>query len=164
MAQVDFFLKLDPIKGESTDAKFTGQIELQSFSFSCAQSGTQQSGSGGGAGKVKFQDLHCTKPMDLASNKLMLACASGQHFPTVTLTCRKAGGDQNPFCVYTLTDVLVSSYQCGGHGHSEILPTDQFSMNFGSIKFEYGVQNADGSVGAMQPTGWNVKANTKIGS
>jgi len=161
MAQVDFFLDLGDIKGESTDDKFKGKIELDSFSVSCAQAGTQQSGSGGGAGKVKFQDVHCTKKMDVASNKLMLACASGQHFPTVTLTCRKAGGEQEPFCVWTLTDVLISSYQCGGHGHSEILPTDQFSMNFGSIKMGYGVQDAKGKVGAMASTGWDVKANTK---
>ncbi len=46
------------------------------------------------------------------------------------------GGEQEDFCTWKLTDVLVSSYQVGSHagGGSEILPVDQFSLNFGKIK------------------------------
>jgi type VI secretion system secreted protein Hcp len=161
MAQVDFYLELGDIKGESTDKKHKEKIELDSFSVSCAQSGTQSSGSGGGAGKVRFQDLHCTKKMDVASPKLLLACASGQHFPKATLFCRKAGGEQEEFCTWNLTDVLVSSYQSGGHGHSEILPVDQFSLNFGKIIMEYGVQDEKGKVGKKVKAGWNLKSNSK---
>jgi type VI secretion system secreted protein Hcp len=161
MAQVDFYLELGDIKGESTDKKHKEKIELDSFSVSCAQSGTQSSGSGGGAGKVRFQDLHCTKKMDVASPKLLLACASGQHFPKATLFCRKAGGEQEEFCTWNLTDVLVSSYQSGGHGHSEILPVDQFSLNFGKIIMEYGVQDEKGKVGKKVKAGWDLKSNCK---
>ena len=161
MAQVDFFLELGDIKGESTDKKNPGKIELDSFSVSCAQAGTQSSGSGGGAGKVRFQDLHCTKKMDVASPKLLLGCASGQHFPKATLSCRKAGGEQEDFCTWHLKDVLISSYQSGGHGHSEILPVDQFSLNFGEIIMEYGVQDEKGKVGKKVKAGWNLKSNAK---
>jgi type VI secretion system secreted protein Hcp len=161
MAQVDFYLDLPDIEGESTDKKFKTKIELDSFSVSCAQSGTQSSGSGGGAGKVRFQDLHCTKKMDVSSPKLMLACASGKHFPKATLYCRKAGGEQEEFCTWNLKDVLVSSYQSGGHGHSEILPVDQFSLNFGEIVMEYGVQDEKGKVGKKVKAGWNLKSNAK---
>jgi type VI secretion system secreted protein Hcp len=161
MAQVDFFLELGDVKGESTDKKHPGKIELDSFSVSCAQHGTQSSGSGGGAGKVRFQDLHITKKMDCASPKLLLACASGQHFPKATLFCRKAGGEQEEFCTWNLKDVLVSSYQSGGHGHSEILPVDQVSLNFGQIIMEYGVQDEKGKVGNKVKAGWNLKTNAK---
>jgi len=161
MAQVDFYLDLPDIEGESTDKKHKGKIELDSFSVSCAQSGTQAHGSGGGAGKVRFQDLHCTKKMDVSSPKLLLACASGKHFPKATLFCRKAGGEQEEFCTWHMKDVLISSYQSGGHGHSEILPVDQFSLNFGEIIMEYGVQDEKGKVGKKVKAGWNLKTNSK---
>jgi len=161
MAQVDFYLDLPDVEGESTDKKHKKKIELDSFSVSCAQSGTQSAGSGGGAGKVRFQDLHITKKIDVASPKLMLACASGKHFPKATLFCRKAGGEQEEFLTWYLKDVLVSSYQSGGHGHSEILPVDQFSLNFGCIVMEYGVQDEKGKVTTKVKAGWDLKSNCK---
>ena len=161
MAHVDFFLDLPDIEGESTDKKHKSKIELDSYSLSVAQSGTQHSGSGGGAGKCRWQDLHCTKKMDVASPKLMLACASGKHFPKATLFCRKAGGEQEEFCTWHLTDVLVSSFQSGGHHGSDIHPVDQFSLNFGKIVMEYGVQDEKGKVGKKVKAGWDVKSNAK---
>ena len=35
MAQVDYFLKIDGIDGESTDAKHKGEIDLQSWGVRC---------------------------------------------------------------------------------------------------------------------------------
>jgi len=165
MAQVDFFLAFEggPVKieGESTDKKHKGKVELDSFSVSCAQSGTQAHGAGGGAGKVRFQDIHCTKKVDFSSATLMVACAAGHHFPKVTLFCRKAGGEQEEFLCWHLKDVLVSSYQCGGHGHSEILQTDQCSLNFGEIIMEYKIQDEKGKTGKPTKGGWNCKTNSK---
>src|SRR5262249_3546549 len=139
-----------------------GQIELDSFSVNCAQTGTQAHGSGGGAGKVKFGDINCTKKYDRASALLMLACATGQHFPEATITCRKAGGQQEPYLVIKLKDVLVSSYNMGGHSQAELPIMDQFSVNFGSIEKEYKVQTEKGTVGAPVKAGWSVKQNAKI--
>ena len=33
MAQVDYFLKIEGVESESTDAKHKGEIELESFSW-----------------------------------------------------------------------------------------------------------------------------------
>jgi len=94
----DFFLKLGDIKGESQDDKHKGEIELMSFSFGVAQpAGSAATGTGSGVGKAQFHEFEFTKRIDAASAKLMLACASGQHFPDVTLTCRRAGGTQAEF-------------------------------------------------------------------
>jgi type VI secretion system secreted protein Hcp len=161
MASVDFFLELPDVEGESTDKKHGKKIELDSFSVSCAQSGTQSHGSGGGAGKVRFQDLHITKKVDKASPKLLLACASGKHFPKATLYCRKAGGEQEEFLIWHFKDVIVSSYQTGGHGHSEVLPVDQFSLNFGQIVMEYKTQDEKGKTGPGAKAGWDLKQNAK---
>ena len=61
-----------------------------------------------------------------------------------------------------LSDVLVSSYQSGGHSGGELIPTDQFSLNFAKITFEYYPQDAKGKLGSPEKAGWDLKANKKV--
>ena len=162
MAKVDYFLKLDEIPGESSDHKHAGEIDLQSWSWGEANSGTHGSGGGGGAGKVSVQDFHFVMLHTKASPKLMLACANGHHIKQGILTCRKAGKDQQEFLVIKMTDLLVSSYQSGGSGHSDVIPTDQISLNFAKIEWEYKEQKPDGTLGGSTKAGWDVKANKAV--
>ena len=163
MAQVDYFLKITGIDGESHDAKHKGEIEIESWSWGETNSGSHGSGGGGGAGKVQMQDFHFVMKMNKASGKLFLACANGEHIPDATLTCRKAGKDQQEFFKVKMTDLLVSSYQTGGSGHSDIIPTDQISMNFTKIVFEYKAQKPDGTLDtSATKAGWDVKQNVKV--
>jgi type VI secretion system secreted protein Hcp len=161
MAAVDYFLKLDGIDGESTDAKHKGEIDVLSWSWGSTNSGTHATGGGGGAGKVAMQDFHFVMEHNKSSPKLMLACATGQHIKKGTLTCRKAGGDQQEYLVVHLSDLLVSSYQAGGSA-SSVKPSDQISLNFSKIEFEYKEQKADGTLGAPVKAGWNLKENKKV--
>lgn len=162
MAAVDYFLKIDGVDGESGDHKHKAEIELESWSWGETNAGTGRSGGGSGAGKVSMQDFHFVMKANKASPKLMLACANGEHIKKAILTCRKAGKEQQEFLKVTLSDLLVSSYQTGGSGHSDIIPTDQISMNFAKIEFEYKEQKADGSLGAAVKTGYDVKANKAV--
>jgi len=109
-----------------------------------------------------MQDFHFVMKHNKASPKLMLACASGEHIKKATLTCRKAGKEQQEFLKVTLSDLLVSSYQTGGSGHSDIVPTDQISLNYSKIEFEYKEQKADGTLGGATKAGWDVKANKTV--
>ena len=68
----------------------------------------------------------------------MLACATGKHFPSATLTCRKAGDKGIEFLKIKLSDILVSSYQEGGSAGAD-LPEDSFSLVFAKIDFLYTV-------------------------
>ncbi|HAF13941.1 MAG TPA: type VI secretion system tube protein Hcp, partial [Blastocatellia bacterium] len=81
MAVTDFFLKLDGIKGESTDSKHKEELEIESFSWGATNSGSFSNapGAGGGTGKVNFQDVHFTKKADKSSADIMFHCASGKH-------------------------------------------------------------------------------------
>jgi len=162
MAHVDYFLKIEGIEGESADSKHKNEIDLESWSLGATQSGTHAAGGGGGAGKVAFQDFHFVMKINKASPKLMLACASGEHLKKAVLTCRKAGKDQQEFLKITLSDALISSYQTGGSGHGDIVPTDQISINFSKIEQEYKEQKADGSLGGAVTAGWDVKSNKKV--
>ncbi|HLM98132.1 MAG TPA: type VI secretion system tube protein Hcp [Bryobacteraceae bacterium] len=159
MAAVDYFLKIDGIDGESQDSKHKGEIELYSWSFGATQSGTHSGGGGGGAGKVSMQDFHFVMNVNKASPKLLLACATGEHIKKAVLTCRKAGKEQQEFVKYSFSDFLVSSYQTGGSGSSDVLPNDQISLNFAKIEFEYKEQKADGTLGGSVKAGYDLKAN-----
>jgi type VI secretion system secreted protein Hcp len=162
MAQEDFFLKIDGIEGESQDSTHKGEIPVQSWSFGAAQSGTSSHGSGAGGGKVNFQDFHFVMTVNKSTPKLLEKCADGSHIAKAILTVRKAGGKQEEFLKITFTDILVSSYQIGGSGGSSVLPTDQVSLNFSKIEFEYKEQKADGSLGGAIKTGYDQKANKKV--
>src|SRR6476646_4579406 len=114
MAQVDYFLKFDGIKGESTDAKHKDEIDIEAWSWGETNAaGPASGGGGGGAGKVSMQDFHFVMRMNRASVSLMKACATGEHIKEATLTARKAGKGQAEFLVIKMNDVLISSYQTG---------------------------------------------------
>ena len=162
MAAVDYFLKIDGVDGESTDDKHKGEIELESFSFGASNAGSFSSGGGGGSGKVAMQDFHFVKKIDKSSPKLFVACATGEHLKTITLTCRKAGKDQQEFLKIVLTDSMVTSYQDGGSAGADIVPMDQISVGFSKIELKYKEQKPDGSLGGEIVGGWDVKTNKKV--
>jgi type VI secretion system secreted protein Hcp len=159
----DAFLKLDGIEGESPDGKHSKEIELLSYSFGAVQPGTSGHGGGGGSGKVAMQDLEVVKRTDKASPKLFLACCTGEHIKTATLSIRKAGGSQQDYLVVKLSDILVSSMKNGGasEGRDDI-PTEHVALNFSKIEVEYKEQKADGSLSGSVKTGYDVKKNQKV--
>jgi type VI secretion system secreted protein Hcp len=162
MAAVDYFLKLDGIPGESHKDGHKDEIDIESWSWGETQAGTGHGTGGHGAGKVVMQDFHFVMQINKASPKLLLACATGEHIKDAVLTCRKAGGKQETFLKVKFTDLLVSSYQTGGSGHSDIVPTDQISINFAKIEFEYYVQDQRGQVTLGGKAGYDMKAGKKF--
>jgi len=158
MAQVDYFLKIKGIDGESTDSKHKNEIDIESWSWGETNSGTHASGGGGGAGKVQMQDFHFTMRANMASAKLIKACSTGEHLQEAVLTCRKAGKDQQEYLVLKFTDLLVSSYQIGGSS-GDIVPMEQISVNFSKFEITYKPQKADGSLGGAVQAGYDLKAN-----
>ena len=161
MAIADYFLKLDGIEGEAQDSKHKNEIDLESWSWGETQTGTHVAG-GGGAGKVAMQDFHFVMRVNKASPKLLLACATGQHIKEGTLTCRKAGKEQQEFLKVKFTDLLVSSYQTGGSANGDVVPLDQISLNFAKIEVEYKEQKADGTLGGAVKAGYDLKANKQV--
>jgi type VI secretion system secreted protein Hcp len=159
----DIFLKIDGIKGESSDAQHREEIELESFSWGATQQGsTSTGGSGGGAGKVAFQDFHVVMKLSQASPQLFLACAQGRHLKTAVLTCRRGGGrDRLEFLRQTLSDVLVASYQTNGQSDDGV-PVDQVTFKYAQVKVEYWPQKADGSLGEPVKAGWDLKTNEPL--
>ena len=158
---VDYFLKITDIKGESKDDKHPDEIQLSSFSLGVANSGAMAAGGGGGSGKASFNDVHCVAQSSIASPLLLLSCADGTHHGEAVLVARKSGGDKLEYLKVTMKDVLVSSYQTGGSS-GEVIPMDQFALNFTSIKVDYLPQDAKGKGGGATTAGWDLKKNVKV--
>src|SRR4051812_6065489 len=152
---VDYFIKFDGIKGESTDAKHKDEIDVESWSWGETQTpGGHHPGGGGGGGRVTMQDFQFVMRLNRASPPLMRACAAGEHIKTATLTGRKAGGKaQQEYLTFKLTDVLVSSYQTGGSEQADV-PIDQVSLAFAKIEVDYRPQRPDGSLDAPVTFAW----------
>jgi type VI secretion system secreted protein Hcp len=162
MAQVDYFLKIDGVDGESTDDKHKGEIDVVSFSWGVTNSGTAGFGGGQGAGKVVPHDLSFVKVIDKASPTLFIGCATGQHYKNAVLVVRKAGGGQQEYLKITMEDVFVSSFVTSGTGGDSIVPSESISLNFGKIEHSYKAQKADGSLGGEVKQKYDFTANKKI--
>jgi type VI secretion system secreted protein Hcp len=160
MSQVDFFLKIAGVAGESTDDKHKGEIELESFSWGQSNSGSAGHGTGGGSGKVAPQDLSFTKRIDKSSPVLLIACATGQHFKEALLTARKAGGSQQEYLKIKMEEVLVSSYQTSASTGAVVY--ENISLHFSKLEMAYKEQKADGSLGGEAKQRYDYAANKKL--
>jgi len=140
-AHVDYFLKLEGIDGESTDATCRECIHIESFSWGATNPSAPRAhgtGGGGGAGKVSVHDISITKMNDKSSPDLMQAAATGQHIKSAKLFVRKAGKEQQEYLTYELENVLVSSFSTSGHGSdSSSRPMESLSLNFTKITFQW---------------------------
>jgi type VI secretion system secreted protein Hcp len=158
MAQEDYFLKIDGVKGESQDDKHKDEIHVSSFSFGVTNAGTGGSNLGSGGGRSNVQDMHFTKTVDAASPNLFIGCATGKHFPNAIVTVRRAGEKPQEYLTYKLTEVYISSITTSGHEGGGIAQ-ESVSLNFSKVELNYTPQNADGSPGAKNTKTYDVKAN-----
>ena len=155
-----WFLKIDGIEGDSTDVDHENEIDVHSWSWGVTQSGLS-SGSGGGAGKASFEEFHFVSRISKASPALFLACASGSHIQSATLTgLRGAGKGRNAeFLKVTMEDVLISSFSPDDSEDDEAMQS--VSLTYGRFEMEF----RPSSTGAPQPSvtaGWDIKLNKKI--
>jgi type VI secretion system secreted protein Hcp len=151
----DIFAKLGDIKGESLDSKHKDEIEVLSYSWGVTNSGSMGFGSGGGEGKATFHDLSFVHKIDKASPVLLKYCANGMHLKEATIVHRKAGKEQHEYLVVKLNDVIITGVTHGGSGdgHSE-----NVSLSFAKVAFEYKPQKADGSLDAGVIFKYDLKA------
>jgi type VI secretion system secreted protein Hcp len=126
----DMFLKIEGIDGESRDDKHRDWIEIESFYMSTSQIWI------GGLDQLVI-DISIDKLIDKSSPKIMEKCAAFDIIPSMDLEFCHASGDKSLFCMYELSDVLVSSYQTSGDTSSDIRPSETITLSFGSIKVSY---------------------------
>jgi len=160
---VSAFLKIDGVKGESTDDKHKDEIDVISWSFGETNSGTAHTGGGGGAGKAKMKDFTFTMRTNKASPTLFLTGASGYHFKEARLEVCRSGGDKQRFLEIKLSDVIVSSFvSMGSSVGTDAYPMEEIMLNFGKIEITYTQMDAKGQPSGSIKAGWDVIKNTKM--
>jgi type VI secretion system secreted protein Hcp len=155
------FMKLEGIKGESKDSVHKDEIDVLAWSWGVSNSGSAHIGGGAGAGKANFQDLSFTKWVDLSSASLLLAAANGKHITKATLTVRKAGESPVEYIIITMSEVFVTAVSTGGSGGEDRL-TENVTLNFGKIEYQYKEQAATGKAGGTGDFKWNIQENVKM--
>ena len=99
-AQLDIFLKLEGIQGESVDEEHRDEIDVLGWGWQLSNLGTTHIGGGGGAGVSEIGDISIIKNSDLASAPLYLAVMNGELIPEAILTLRRTNqqdGGSPPF-------------------------------------------------------------------
>ena len=158
---LDMFIKIDGIKGEATDKAHKDEINILSFNFAAANSGSFNMGPGGGAGKSSISDLTVGKYVDAASTELLKHCLTGKHIDKVVLTVRKAGDKPLEYTIITLEKVLVTAVSPDGQNSGDRL-TETISLNFAQIKMEYDTQNDKGAKGDHYSVAYSIAENSIV--
>lgn len=164
---VDIFMSYGKeITGSSTDKAQTGNSNILAYRWGMSQSGSFNSGSTGGAGKVSIMDLSFTKFLDHATTGIMKYCCTGAQIPQMILLVRNAGGTDKapglPSVKITLSKVIVTSVATGASSGDTQL-TENITLNFASFTFE----NFSGVGGVSKSEGvqsWDVTTTSASAS
>ncbi len=155
----DIFLRVDGIKGESTDANHKDEIEVLSWSWGVTQTSGSSAGGGASSGKPNISELVVGKLVDKASPDLFRSCLTGKHIKDVELAQRRAGAGKTNFLTITLKDVVDVKDSSGGE---EARPTESISIAFAKVIYEYIPQKPNGQPGTPVVLKWDVKANKEF--
>ena len=158
----EIFLEIDGIEGESRDHAHEGAIDVLAWSWGAANTGSMHQPRGGGAGRAEVRDLSVSKFVDKASPPLWQGVVSGKHFPSATLTVRKAAGDEPmEFLLIELENVLVRGIETSGTVTEQ--PIETISLNFARFEITYTPQEPDGTPGPqVGPVGWDIQRNEEV--
>ncbi len=158
---LDMYIDMgDKIKGESRDRDQKDNIDVLAWSWGLSQTGSFHIGGGGGAGRANFQDFSFTKYIDKASPALQQHCAGGTHIPKVKFLARKAGKTPQKYLEITLDKVIVAGVATGGSNGEERL-TENVTLNFAKVTYEYFLQKDDGSTASGGKYTYDIEAHAE---
>jgi type VI secretion system secreted protein Hcp len=143
-AQVDYFLEINGIPGESQDSKHLKTVEVESWSWGATRAPSES--------RPTLQAFNVAKEVDLASPPLYQRMASREVIPSMELIARRAGGKQMAYLHYCFQTVLVSSIQTSA---SSSEPNESVSFEYDTFTERYAPLRADGSLGPSVFSGWN---------
>lgn len=156
MASAIFIKFPNGITAETTQDGHEGSVAANSVQWGVSRSvSTSFTSSGRETSTPVFSEVVFTKMFDSSSNDLALAAAKGKSMDEVTITFRKdTGEDQLDYLIYTLTDVLISSYSVSSGGET---PMESLSLNYTKIQAKYVKQADDHSAGSEHEFEYNLR-------
>lgn len=152
------FLKLGDIKGQATDADHKDWIILQSLSGAIYRSIPENARDQQRTqGSTVLGDVVIVRELDISSTKLQEACANGTFFSEVQIDlCSTIGNKQEPYLQYKLKNVIVTSYSFHGTASGDPLPTEEVTLGYSEVEWNYIVLNPEtGKKGGNVPGKYN---------
>ena len=157
-ASTMMFLKIAGVDGESQEKDHKGWSEILSFN-QAINNPPVEGRSGRRLGQADFDDFVVVKSLDKSSPKIAESICKGKVFPKVEIHVSEYYTDAGrvTYYKYELTNVMVTSYSVGGSGDDEVVPMEEFSLNFEEIKVTYTeTDNKGKSKGNVEYT-WKVE-------
>src|SRR5882757_10327101 len=111
MSTLDYFLRVDGIKGSSTDFDHKDEFDVLGYEFDLAAAMAAAAGGGAGTGKATFSPLIVDLAKTAGLADLLADAASGQHIATVTFMVRHPGEGQRDYEIIKLSDVTILGYE-----------------------------------------------------
>lgn len=108
------FLKIDGVKGGSTDQCHRDEIEPVSFQL------------------VGNSSMIVTKRLDISSGAMFVGAASGKHYPQAVLTVLLQSRGEQQQMTYTMKDMRITSYQQNVGAATR----EQIELRFAQLKTE----------------------------
>ncbi len=158
-AGADYFLKVDGVDGESTDAAHKQWIDVASFTHDISSSASTTGGARG-TGRPQVGPLVIAKAVDKTSPKLSLFCCAGTNIPTVVLVACQSGGGKHEFMRYALRETRVSSVSVSVDASGNLV--EEVSLTFGSIEWQYTEFDRLGKAKGTVQGGWDVRSNKAL--
>ncbi len=153
------YIKFDGVDGEAQDKDHKNWSDLLSFGQGMVQPGGGSTGPTRRRGDVIVEDFSCVKELDKASPKIAESVCNGKIYPKVEIHVTASTTDEGrkTYYAYELKNVMVTSYNIGGEGQSEAVPTENFSLNFEEIKTTYTETDRAGKTKGNVEYSWKVE-------
>lgn len=164
---VDMFLRIDGIKGDSTDSKHKEWVEVESFTHGIVQA-TGGAGSAQGShagGRADHSDFSFVKRLDSASPTLAKYCCTGKHIPKIDFELCRALGEKTCFMKYQFEDSIIASVRPSGTAKgTDLIPLEELALRYGVIRWEYTPTDAKGGgkTGAAIKAAWSTLENKEV--
>ncbi len=163
--QLSVYVKFDGIKGNSADKAHEDEFLVTSFETTDSTNVTIGStGSGSGAGKVRFGSIKLQKLLDPATNPtIMLDVASGKLISNATITWYNSTGAvfyQILLGSVYFQSVSILSPSCSTSGNCNNL-FEEIHLLYGRIQFKGSVSSSGGST-PIPTTGWDITTNKSL--
>jgi type VI secretion system secreted protein Hcp len=151
VAQADYHLKLDGIKGESLDEKHRDEIDILSVHFGAVSANAAGGGTGRNPRPGKVQDIQISKLSDKSSTALMQFVISGKPIKKGKITMRKAGEpDALEYLTIEMEDVIITSIVVSTDPQGKA--SEQVTLSFTKITVTYIPQGSTGGPGGGATT------------
>ena len=139
------YMQIEGIEGEIVEKNHKGWIPVESMDSPIYRSIAEGTiGQNRARGTTSLGDISVTRQLDKSSVKIQEACAAGTFYPEVKIHfCTSIGKEERVYLEYVLTNAIITGYSFHGMGTGDPLPSEDITLNFTSVDWNYTILNPD---------------------